>query len=126
MSMPERCLMMRAYIGEGYTSPHGHNPIYQEIVWEAKRAQLGGATVTKGPIGLGHIGTIHDKDNSRHSDDLPVVVEIIDSPEKIMAFVPHAAKLMGNHGLIVTHDVTVHHQGHPNAVPRAEGVTPSN
>jgi PII-like signaling protein len=69
-------------------------------------------------MGLGHIGTIQSKENAR-DHDLPVLIEAIDSPEKINSFIPIAVKLLGNHGLIMTAEVKVVHQGKLYAVPKS-------
>ena len=119
MTVPRQSLLLKIYIGEDHYSKG--IPVYEEIMWEAKKVNLGGATVIKGSMGLGHIGVLQTKESMRNND-LPVVIEAIDSPEKIHAFIPIAVKLLGNHGIIATSQVTVFHQGkhqHPPAGPYA-------
>ena len=115
VTMPPRSLLLKIYIGEGCSSKGV--PVYEEVLWEAKQYGLSGATVIRGDMGLGHIGVLQDKKNPRNHD-LPVLVEAIDSAEKIQSFIPIAAKLLGNHGIIATCEVTVVHQGKSPAAPK--------
>lgn len=108
MTLPPRSLLLKIYVGEKYVSRG--MPLYEEILWEAKKFHLGGATAVKGLMGLGHIGTMQSTEGGRHND-LPVIIEAIDSPEKIHSFISRVVKMLGNHGLIITMDVNVAHQG---------------
>ena len=108
MTIPSVCLLLRVYIGKELFA--GGSPVYEEIVYEAKKANLGGVTVIQAVEGFGHIGVLQSEDNP-HNNDLPVLIEVIDSPEKIRNFIPVVAKLLGNHGLITTSEVHVVHQG---------------
>ena len=114
MTIPLHSLLLKIYIGEGYFS--AGMPIYEEIMWEAKKLHMGGATVIKGQMGLGHAGVLQNKENAR-DNDLPVLVEVIDSAEKIQNFIPIVTKLLGNHGIIDTSEVTVVHQGVTTLAP---------
>jgi PII-like signaling protein len=119
MTINQRAQLLKIYIGEGYIS-HGL-PIYEQIIWEAKKENLGGVTVVKGMAGLGHQHVMQEEgDEIRH--DVPIVIEIIDTPENIQKFIPTAAKLMGNHGLIALSDVTVLHKGILIPTERAKDV----
>lgn len=110
---------MRVYIGEGYSSKG--TSIYEDLMWEARQLHLGGATVIRGMMGLGHIGVVQEKDNAVNHD-LPVIVEAVDTDDKIQAFISVARKILGNHGLIITSDVTIVHKGEIHPAPHAEGV----
>lgn len=108
MTIPTTCLLLRIYIGKEHFA--GGAPLYEEIVYEAKKASLGGTTVIAGALGFGHIGVLQSEDNPRNND-LPVLIEVVDTPEKIRNFIPIVAKLLGNHGLMTTSEVRVVHQG---------------
>ena len=77
-------LLLRIFIGE-----HHHidgKPLYDSIVFKAREQGLTGATVLRGPMGFGHSSLLHTGKILRLSEDLPVVVEIVDSKEKITGF----------------------------------------
>ena len=74
-------------------------PLYEAIVLEARKRGLAGATVTKGVMGFGAHSRIHTAKLLELSQDLPMVVEIVDAPDKIDAFMPDLEKMVGD-GLI--------------------------
>jgi uncharacterized protein len=78
--------LLRIFIGE--SDLINHTPVYEKIVLEARKAGLAGATVTKGILGFGASSRIHTAKLLRLSEDLPLVVEIVDSEEKIEKFIP--------------------------------------
>lgn len=78
---------VRIYIGERDKDPHG-KPLYEAIVHEARRRGLAGATVFKGVAGFGANSLVHTAKILRLSEDLPLVVEIVDEPAKVEAFLP--------------------------------------
>ena len=78
--------LLRIFVGE--SDLVNHTPVYEKIVLEARKAGLAGATVTKGILGFGASSRIHTTKILRLSEDLPLVVEIVDSEEKIEQFVP--------------------------------------
>src|SRR6516162_10613140 len=80
----EKALLLRIYIGE--SDRFDHHPLYEAIVLKAREQGLAGATVLRGPMGFGHSSRIRTAKILRLSQDLPVVVEIIDTREKITAF----------------------------------------
>ena len=77
--------LLRIFIGE--SDKVGQQPLYEAIVFEAKKQSLSGATVTRGIMGFGANSKIHTTKLFEISSDLPLVIEIIDSEEKIKAFV---------------------------------------
>lgn len=79
-------LLLRIFIGENDRFD-GH-PLYESIVLKAREQGLAGATVLRGPMGFGHSSRVHTAKILRLSEDLPIVVEIIDSEENINAFLP--------------------------------------
>jgi PII-like signaling protein len=81
MQLPEAALSLRIFIGE--SDRHGHQPLYEFIVKQARELQMAGATVTRCPMGFGKSSRIHTEKILQLSMDLPIVIEIVDSEEKI-------------------------------------------
>ena len=81
-------------------------PLHEAIVLKAREMQLGGATVLRGHIGFGHSSHIHTTKILRLSQDLPVIVEIVDSQDKIDAFLPVLDGMMSS-GLVTMEKVQV-------------------
>jgi PII-like signaling protein len=79
-------LLMRIFIGE--RDRHGDEPLHQWLVSEAHRQGLSGATVLRGLEGYGAHGRLHTARVLRLSTDLPLVVEVVDTADKIEAFLP--------------------------------------
>jgi len=97
MSLPSKGKLLRVFVGE---SDHWDGrPLYEAIVLEAKKRGLAGATVIKGFMGFGAASRIHTAKLLELSQDLPIIVEIVDTAEKIEAFVPDVDRMMGD-GLI--------------------------
>lgn len=86
MTIPEDRYLLRIYIGE--SDRHGHHPLYEAIVLKAREAGLAGATVLRGVMGFGKNSILHTAKILRLSEDLPMVVEIVDSLEKVEKFLP--------------------------------------
>jgi len=76
--------LLRIFIGE--SDKHGQQPLYETIVFEAKRQGLSGATVTRGIMGFGPNSKVHSTKLFEISSDLPLVIEIVDTEEKIRQF----------------------------------------
>lgn len=76
--------LLRIFIGE--SNKIGHEPLYEKIVIEAKKQGLSGATVTRGIMGFGANSKIHTAKLLELSSDLPLVIEIVDTEEKVRAF----------------------------------------
>jgi len=104
MQVPRDAVRLRIYIGEDQR--HLHLPLYEAIVLKARERQLAGATVLRGPMGFGQASRLHTTKVTQLSQDLPVVVEIIDSAESIKAFVALLDGMMGS-GLITVEKVEV-------------------
>jgi hypothetical protein len=104
MQIPRDAVLLRIFIGESERS--GHHPLYEAIVLKARELQLGGATVIRGPMGFGRSSHLHSAKILRISEDLPMIVEIVDSQAKIDAFIPVLDKMMGS-GLITVEKVQV-------------------
>jgi uncharacterized protein len=104
MQIPRDAVLLRIFIGESERS--GHHPLYEAIVLKARELQLGGATVIRGPMGFGRSSHLHSAKILRISEDLPMIVEIVDSQAKIDAFIPVLDTMMGS-GLITVEKVQV-------------------
>ena len=104
MQIPRDAVLLRIFIGESERS--GGKPLYEAIVLKARELQLGGATVLRGPMGFGKSSHLHSAKILRLSEDLPMVVEIVDSQSKIDAFMPVLDGMMGS-GLITVEKVQV-------------------
>jgi uncharacterized protein len=104
MQIPRDAVLLRIFIGED--DKHNRLPLYEAIVLKAREMHLGGATVLRGHIGFGHSSHIHTTKILRLSQDLPVVIEIVDSQEKIDAFLPALDEMMGS-GLVTMEKVQV-------------------
>ncbi len=104
MQLPPEALLLRIYIGE--SDRWEHQPLYQAIVLKARELQLAGATVLRGPMGYGKSSRLHTAKILRLSLDLPLVIEIVDSAEKIQAFLPVLDRMMQG-GLVTLEKVQV-------------------
>jgi hypothetical protein len=112
MQIPRDAMLLRIFIGED--DKLGHVPLYEAIVLKARELHLAGATVLRGPMGFGHSSRLHTAKIVRLSEDLPFVIEIVDSAEKIDAFLPVLDGMMGN-GLVTLEKVQVLQYGPRNA-----------
>ncbi len=88
--------LLRIFIGE--IDRVGHRPLYEALVLKAKEMGLAGATVLRGIIGYGADSRIHTAKILRLSEDLPIVVEVVDTQEKIDAFVGVAGTMLEEAG----------------------------
>jgi hypothetical protein len=86
MDIPPDSLLLRIFIGE--TARHEHHPLYEAIVLKARETHLAGATVHRCVMGYGKSSRLHTTKILDLSEDLPIVIEIVDSEEKINAFLP--------------------------------------
>lgn len=86
MQIPDDAILLRIFLGE--KDRFSHRPLYEAIVLRARELHMAGATVLRGPMGFGHSSRLHSAKLERLSEDLPIVVEIVDSREKIDAFLP--------------------------------------
>ncbi len=104
MQIPHDAVLLRIFLGEN--DRHGNLPLYEAIVLKAREMGLAGATVLRGPMGFGHSSHLHTAKILRLSLDLPFVIEIVDAPEKIDAFLPALSEMMGS-GLVTLEKVQV-------------------
>jgi uncharacterized protein len=104
MNIPEDGYLLRVFVGE--SDKHGHIPLYEAIVQTARKAGLAGATVLRGLMGYGRHSVVHSSKILRLSEDLPMVVEIVDSLQKIEAFLPTLDAMIRD-GLVTLEKVRV-------------------
>jgi uncharacterized protein len=104
MQIPRDALLLRIFFGEN--EKFRHLPLYEAIVLKAREMHLAGATVLRGPMGFGHSSRIHTAKILRLSEDLPIVIEIVDSEDKINAFVTVLDGMIGS-GLVTLEKVQV-------------------
>lgn len=102
MKLPTEAELLRIFIGE--SDKRDGRPLYQVIVEEARRRGLAGATVLRGTLGFGANSRIHTAKILRLSEDLPMVIEIVDAPERIAAFLPELDAMIGE-GLVTLEKV---------------------
>ena len=104
MQVEEKAALLRIFIGEN--DRFGQHPLYEAIVHKAREQGLAGATVLRGPMGFGRSSRLHTAKILRLSEDLPVVVEIIDSEENITAFLPRLEEMVKG-GLVSIEEVRI-------------------
>lgn len=106
MQIPTDATLLRIFIGE--SDRWEHRPLYEAIVLKARELHLAGATVLRGPMGFGQSSRLHSAKILRLSNDLPIVIEIVDSNAKIQDFLPDLEKMIGG-GLVTLEQVKVIH-----------------
>ena len=116
MHIPRDAVLLRIFIGENDRSEG--RPLYEALVLKARQMHLGGATVLRGPMGFGHSSRLHTAKILRLSEDLPLVIEIVDSSEKIEGFLDAIEPMMGS-GLITLEKVQVIQYGRPGSLPES-------
>lgn len=104
MQIPKDAALLRIFIGE--TDRYQGHPLYEAIVMKAREMHMAGATVLRGPMGYGRSSRLHTAKVLRLSEDLPIVVEIVDSQQKIDEFLPALDGMIGS-GLITLEKVQV-------------------
>jgi PII-like signaling protein len=104
MQIPHDAVLLRIFLGE--SDRWHHQPLYEAIVLKAREMHLAGATVLRGPMGFGKSSRLHTAKILRLSMDLPLVIEIVDSEEKIQQFLPVLDQMMVG-GLLTMEKVKV-------------------
>jgi PII-like signaling protein len=106
MHLPEDAMLLRIYLGE--SDRWEHRPLYEAIVLKAREMHLAGATVLRGPMGFGKSSRLHTAKILRLSMDLPLVIEIVDTEDKINSFLPLLDEMMKG-GLVTLEKARVIH-----------------
>jgi uncharacterized protein len=104
MQIPQQAVLLRIFIGED--DKFGSSPLYEAIVMKARESHLAGATVLRGSMGFGKSSRLHTTKILRLSEDLPLVIEIVDSEEKINDFLTTLDGMMPS-GLVTMEKVQV-------------------
>jgi PII-like signaling protein len=104
MHLPHEAMLLRIFLGE--SDRWEHKPLYEAIVLKAREMHLAGATVLRGPMGFGKTSRLHTAKILRLSLDLPLVIEIVDTEEKINSFLPMLDEMMKG-GLVTLERVKV-------------------
>ena len=104
MKIPENGFLLRIFIGE--SDRWHHEPLYEAIVHKARELHMAGATVLRGPMGFGAHSRLHTTKFLAMSDDLPIVIEIVDAREKIDELMPHIDEMV-QEGLVTLEKVEV-------------------
>jgi uncharacterized protein len=112
MQLPHDSVLLRIFIGEN--DKYEHRPLYEAIVLKAREMHLAGATVLRGPMGFGRSSRLHTAKILRLSEDLPFVIEIVDTADNVDRFLPVLDSMIGS-GLITIEPVKVLQYGPPSA-----------
>jgi PII-like signaling protein len=104
MKLPNECVLLRVFFGESDT--HNGKPLYEQIVFKARELHLAGATVTRGIMGFGADSKIHSMKLLEISEDLPIIVEIVDTEENINLLLPFLDETI-KEGLVTMEKVKV-------------------
>lgn len=104
MRIPDEALLLRIYIGE--SDRHDGRPLYEAIVLRAREIGLAGATVLRGPMGYGRSSRLHTAKILRLSEDLPLLIEIVDAEDRVNAFLAELGPMLGS-ALVTTEKVRV-------------------
>lgn len=104
MKLPQEGMLLRIFIGE--SDKWQGAPLYEAIVLKARELHMAGATVLRGPMGFGANSRLHTAKILRLSEDLPMIVEIVDSEQKINALMPHIDAMVAE-GLVTLERVRV-------------------
>lgn len=108
MELKGKAINLKIYCGE--SDKFQGQPLYEAIVFAARSAGLAGATAYRGIMSYGPSHSIHTIKVFALSSDLPIIIDLVDSEERINEFIPTAEKMMtnsGKGGMMVTSEVTV-------------------
>jgi uncharacterized protein len=116
MQLPHDSVLLRIFIGEN--DKYEHRPLYEAIVLKAREMHLAGATVLRGPMGFGRSSRLHTAKILRLSEDLPFVIEVVDTAENIERFLTVLDTMIGS-GLVTLERVKVLRYGTSQTEPRS-------
>jgi uncharacterized protein len=118
MTNYEQAVLLRIFIGE--SDEFQGRPLHEALVLKAREMGLAGATVLRGPMGFGRSSRLHTAKILRLSEDLPVVIELVDSEAKIEQLIAATADMLGS-SLVTTEKVNVLRYGHDNSLSGPDG-----
>ena len=104
MRLPEEAVMLRVLVGE--QDMHGRIPLYEAIVMKARELNVAGATVLRGVMGFGASSRIHTAKILRLSEDMPMIIEIVDSEDRLEELLQHLDHMVTG-GLITMERIRV-------------------
>lgn len=110
MGLPEDCVRLKIYVGEG--DRWEHKPLYEAIVIKAREFGMAGATVFRSPLGFGANSVIRAAKVLNLSTDLPMIIEIVDTEDKARAYVEELQREMLKDGLVTMESIKVLHYQH--------------
>jgi PII-like signaling protein len=119
-NLPENAVLLRIMVGE--SDRHDHRPLYEALVLKLRELGLAGATVLRSPMGFGAKSLIHTAKILQLSMDLPMVIEVVDTEEKINGFLPVLDEMMQG-GLVTMETVKVIRYGENAKQSRADKKT---
>jgi PII-like signaling protein len=114
MQLQRDAVLLRIFTGEN--DRHQGRPLYEAIVLKAREMHVAGATVLRSPMGYGHSSRLHTAKILRLSEDLPIIIEIVDAEAKINEFLPTLDGMMDS-GLVTLEKVQVLRYGEKSVPP---------
>ena len=114
MKLPEQGMLLRIFIGE--SDKYEGMPLYEKIVLKAREMNLAGATVTRGIMGFGADSRLHTSKFLRLSEDMPMVIELVDKEERLKLLIPFLDEAV-EEGLITLEKVRVIKYRHSKSEP---------
>jgi hypothetical protein len=102
--MRRSATLLRIFVGGD--ARHRSHPLYESIVLKAREMHLAGVTVLRGHLGYSHTSRLHRQKIFRLSQDMPLVIEIVDVPSKIEAFMPILDEMMTS-GLVTIKQIQI-------------------
>lgn len=113
MTQFRQAVLLRIFIGE--SDEHGGRPLHEAIVLKAREMGLAGATVLRGPMGFGRSSRLHTAKILRLSEDLPIVIEMVDTEDKIGRLIDATEPMLGS-SLVTTEKVNIVRYGHDSGL----------
>jgi hypothetical protein len=110
MQLVRDAVLLRVFFGED--DKYKSLPLYEAIVLKAREMQIAGTTVLRGSVGFGHSSRIHTTKILRLAQNLPIVVELVDTQDKVDTFLPVLGEMMSS-GLVTLEKVQVLQYGKP-------------
>lgn len=104
MKLPESGMLLRVFIGE--SDIYNGKALYEQIVLKSRELNLAGATVTRGIMGFGANSRMHTAKLLRLSEDMPVIIELVDTEEKLNTIIPFLDSVV-KEGLITLERVRI-------------------